>query len=94
MIMTSKNKKLFIYLIFVLIIGFGFRGKNIYAATILDSGTCWSNIEWELDSDYTLTLNGSGPLVDFSSPESTPWYKYCNSINKIVVKQIIWRFLK
>ena len=36
------------------------------AATIVDSGTCGSNLTWTLDSDGLLTISGTGEMASYS----------------------------
>ena len=34
----------------------------IYAATVVDSGTCGDNATWSLNSSGTLTISGTGEI--------------------------------
>ena len=36
----------------------------IYAATVVDSGTCGDNATWSLNSSGTLTISGTGEIYD------------------------------
>ena len=57
--------------------------KNVVAAYQIDGGECWTNIEWALDSDYTLTCTaGSGANHKIGD---TPWEEYKDRIKKIVI---------
>ena len=50
-------------------------------ATVLDSGKCGDNLNWELLSDGTLHISGTGPMYDYikySKTRQSPWYKYRN----------------
>lgn len=50
--------------------------------TVLAKGTCGTNLTWQLTSDYTLTISGTGKTYDFSST-GAPWENYRESIKKI-----------
>ncbi|MCD8161068.1 MAG: leucine-rich repeat domain-containing protein, partial [Clostridiales bacterium] len=54
-------------------------------ATILDSGTCGDDLTWTLDSDYALTISGTGAMTDWSSGSKTPWYSYRSSISSVTI---------
>ena len=49
------------------------------------SGTCGENLAWVLDEDGVLTISGSGPMTDYSSTSSIPWYSYRKQITKAVI---------
>ena len=50
---------------------------GVFAADIVDSGTCGSDLTWTLDSDGVLTIEGSGYMEDYnnysSDPHNPPW---------------------
>ncbi len=50
------------------------------------SGTCGDNLKWELDNG-TLTIDGTGEMYDYHSPDSAPWHNDINNIKKVVIKQ-------
>lgn len=52
--------------------------------TVLDKGTCGTNLTWQLTSDYTLTISGTGKMNSYFS-STRPWQKYANTIKKIVI---------
>lgn len=54
------------------------------AAEIIDSGQCGDNAYWSVDSGYTLTISGSGPMWNYSAGSRPPWYEYTNEFNPIV----------
>ena len=55
--------------------------------TIIDSGSCGTNLTWELDSEYTLTISGEGEMEDYSLFSSAPWYSsYRTSIKEVVIE--------
>ncbi|MCD7884658.1 MAG: leucine-rich repeat protein [Lachnospiraceae bacterium] len=59
------------------------------SSDILYSGTCGENLTWQLDSNGTLTISGSGAMSDYNynkSAERAPWYSYRYQILSIVVE--------
>ena len=60
-------------------------------ASTIASGTCGSNASWTLDSEYTLTISGSGTMADYSHYNEQPWYSYASNIKSIVVNNGITR---
>jgi len=61
--------------------------------TIIDSGTD-GTIEWSIDSDYTLTISGSGEMKAYNREQlntffyvtTAPWKDYYMTIKKVVVE--------
>ena len=97
--MTKKFKIsliAFLSLIIVAIVGtffVPFNSSVAYAeeqttATTTASGTCGTNLTWELDSTGELHIKGSGAM-EFYSIGSAPWYAYRNSIKSIVVDNAV-----
>lgn len=54
--------------------------------TIIDSGKCGADVVWELDSEGTLTVFGTGKMYDEPKSEDTPWYGYEDSIRKVIIE--------
>ena len=50
-----------------------FDGKTDTDSTIIASGECGNNLTWELTSDGTLTISGTGTMYNYSL-FGTPWY--------------------
>lgn len=51
----------------------------VVPTTVLDKGTCGDNLSWELLSDGTLHIFGTGRMYDYvkyDSEKASPWYKY------------------
>ena len=49
------------------------------------SGTCGDNLTWELTSDGTLTISGTGEMEDYTSGRA-PWHEdYADEINFVVI---------
>ncbi len=53
---------------------------------IVASGTCGDNLTWELFSDGTLEISGTGSMRDYSSSSSAPWYSNRSSIKKVIIE--------
>lgn len=45
---------------------FGWGSIEIDAASVVDSGTCGQEANWELVDEGTLTISGSGAMADKS----------------------------
>ncbi len=58
---------------------------SIIEATVLYSGTCGEDAEWELWSNGLLKIKGSG-CMEYYDSESTPWYEYRTLIYKIDIE--------
>ena len=55
-------------------------------ASIIASGACGTSVNWELDSEGTLTISGTGKMNDYSF-SGTPWYNmYRSQINSVVIE--------
>ena len=48
------------------------------------SGSCGNNLTWAIDGNV-LTISGIGPMNDYDSSQDQPWYKYKNTVTKVVV---------
>ena len=58
---------------------------EIFAADIVASGSCGTNLKWELDSDGTMTISGTGPMDDYSYGYR-PWESYKSQISALVLR--------
>lgn len=47
------------------------------------SGSCGKNVTWELSSNGTLTINGSGKMDDYSLFNKPPWYSARAAIQNV-----------
>ena len=56
---------------------------NVFAATIVASGTCGENLTWTLDSDGLLTISGSGEMTDYFY-DNAPWHGFF--LEKVVIQ--------
>ena len=64
---------------------------NALAAETVSSGSCGSNITWELDSDGTLTISGTGEMRDYYIEPwgylDTPWSDNCSDVKRIIIEK-------
>ena len=55
--------------------------------TAVKSGNCGNNVTYAFADDTgILTIAGSGPMKDYDTYSSLPWYKYKNKIKKVVIE--------
>ena len=54
------------------------------SASAASNGTCGDNLTWTLDDAGTLTISGSGEMVDYDWSDS-PWYSDRSSIKQVVI---------
>ena len=50
------------------------------------SGTCGDNLTWELDSAGTLTISGTGAMMDYSNTMPAPWDSNRSNITTAVIE--------
>lgn len=78
-----KKIKWFMYMfIMVAAISIG-TNSGVNAATTIASGVCGSNLNWSLDSNGKLFIDGIGQMDEYNSDNYAPWYKYRTQINEI-----------
>lgn len=53
--------------------------------TVIASGECGTNANWELTDNGVLTIRGEGAMPDFSAG-SAPWYEQRNEIKEVVIE--------
>ena len=56
------------------------------AAEILASGTCGDNLIWTLDDTDTLTISGTGAMIDYDSQWDVPWRGLKSSIKFVIIE--------
>ena len=61
------------------------------AAAVIDSGTCGKNASWQLDSDGTLTVSGTGDMSSSLDSSPCPWKEYKKEIKTVVIGNGITR---
>ena len=61
---------------------------TVWAAEIVDSGTCGENLTWTLDSDGKLTISGTGKMKDYDdySYSRSPWYGKRSSVKTVEIR--------
>lgn len=61
------------------------------SAEVTDSGICGDNLTWTLDDTGTLTISGTGPMLNYAysayQKATTPWQSQAASIRKILVEE-------
>ena len=50
------------------------------------SGTCGSNVKWQLDVLGTLTISGSGSMISYAGTSRAPWYEHRQLITNAVIQ--------
>ncbi|MBQ3419724.1 MAG: leucine-rich repeat protein [Erysipelotrichaceae bacterium] len=61
--------------------------RNTFNSLVVRQGTD-QNIEWALDDEGTLTINGTGDMPDYGNTIA-PWHDYRNSITSIVISDAV-----
>ncbi len=61
-------------------------GIATFADTTLGSGSCGNNVTWELTSDGTLTISGTGAMSNWN-PDTAPWYSLYENITSVVITE-------
>ena len=65
----------------------GLLPGTVWAAEIVDSGTCGKNLTWTLDSDGKLTISGTGEMWDYNDNGSrSPWYEKRSSVKTVEIR--------
>ncbi len=49
------------------------------------SGTCGTDLTWNLDSQGTLTISGTGAMTDWTSASAVPWHAHVTDIQSISI---------
>jgi len=62
-----------------------YSAMNVSAAGNVSSGQCGKNASWQLDSDGTLTVSGTGTMYGANSQNGLPWAEQKDSIKKVVI---------
>ena len=61
-----------------------------WATKSIDSGYCGAevdgkNVQWNLDSEGTLTISGSGEMKDYFTTDQAPWYEHIENIKSVTI---------
>ena len=60
----------------------------ICASAEVVSGTCGDNLTWELDgATDELVIYGDGPMYDYTSSKTAPWYPYRWGIETVTISE-------
>lgn len=51
------------------------------------SGTCGDGLTWQLSSDGTMRISGTGPMVNVTATAQVPWTNYRHLIQKVIVAE-------
>ena len=78
-------KRITIVLFAVVLVLFGSAAfaATVFAAEIVQSGTCGDNVTWTLDRDGLLTISGTGAMEDYSSVGAAPYAAY--DVQRLIV---------
>jgi len=57
-----------------------------FAEAAEGSGSCGDQLTWTLSGE-TLTIEGSGPMWDFTEPEMAPWYEFRDEITSVILPE-------
>ncbi|MBR3769567.1 MAG: leucine-rich repeat protein [Lachnospiraceae bacterium] len=52
---------------------------------IVDSGSCGTDVAWQLDSKGVLTISGSKDMESYASADAVPWYTYSQDIQSVKI---------
>ena len=52
-------------------------------ASTIDSGICGDNLRWTLDDKGTLTISGSGKMLNWDNFDDVPWIDYTDDIYSV-----------
>ena len=58
---------------------------------LTETGTCGNASTWELYSDGTLIISGTGDMFDYYSRSDVPWYSVRGSIRMVIIEDGITR---
>ena len=64
--------------------------QEVYAASVVDSGSCGARAEWVLDDEGTLTISGTGAMTNWAAAEDStgaPWVAYSAAIKSVVIEK-------
>lgn len=70
-----KKTKRLISIILALTMLISIFSINIIAnANVIARGVCGANLKWSLESNYTLTISGTGKMYNFDTENPSPWH--------------------
>lgn len=79
-------KKIYKYLLLVVAVAIiiGVSVTSSSAMELIGSGMCGEDVMWELTSDVTLTISGSGEMDNFH-PGDSPWYNTREDVCNVII---------
>ena len=81
-----KRRVMSMLLAFVMVVGMVPLLPIQVQAAEATSGKCGDNLTWNLDEDGILTIDGSGPMYDYSTTDKhAPWYSIKSSIKRLYI---------
>ncbi len=80
----KTTKKLLAVLLMVLIVAL--CAPVSFAADVVASGTCGTNLTWTLDDEGLLTVSGEGYMSDYNF-DDMPWYDYRDNIKSLIIEE-------
>ncbi|MGM9585237.1 MAG: leucine-rich repeat domain-containing protein [Faecousia sp.] len=66
--------------------GHQYNENHICTACDAIGGTCGEHLSWAFSTDGTLTITGSGAMVDCPLDNSSPWYAWRDSIKNLILE--------
>lgn len=58
---------------------------SVSAASEAQSGICGVNLTWEYDGNGTLTISGTGEMMDFGGPSYVRWHSLASEIKNVKI---------
>ena len=84
--MYTKNVKWILLLSVILLVFLHSFAVAENEVTLVASGKCGTNVVWELESNGTLSITGSGMMKDYTYSSYAPWYSsYKTAIKSVVI---------
>ena len=80
-------KKRIISMLLAIFMVAGMLPTAVFAADVVASGTCGTNVNWTLDSDGTMTISGEGAMDDYITASDAPWYAHKDSIKAVKIAE-------
>ncbi len=82
----NRKMKLLTFVLGICIVLLSITALSGFAAEIVTSGSCGTNVTYTIDSDGVLTISGSGDMADYTAPYRTPWFSQRSDIKTVVIE--------
>ena len=79
------RKKILLAFILIIIGIIAFGVVSVSAGTLIANGKYGVGITWTLDDEGTLTINGSGDMINLTDYRTVPWYSNVRKIKKVII---------